>query len=101
MKESRVYLITGASGIGRATALRLVRDGARVGVVDIDSAASKAVHAAAGERKDAMVTYDANVADATAARRIIDDLLARWGRLDGLVTSADASGRVPVVDMPL
>jgi NAD(P)-dependent dehydrogenase (short-subunit alcohol dehydrogenase family) len=101
MEESRVYVITGASGIGRATALRLVRDGARVGVVDIDSAANEAVHAAAGERADAMVTYAANVADGTAARRIIEDLLARWGRLDGLITCASASGRVAVVDMPV
>jgi len=101
MAESRVYVITGASGIGRATALRLVRDGARVGVVDIDSTANEAVQVAAGERADAMVTYAANVADGTAAGRIIEDLLARWGRLDGLVTCAGASGRVPIADMPL
>lgn len=101
MDEPRVYLITGASGIGCATALRLVRDGARVGVVDIDSAASEAVHAAAGERADAVVAYTADVFDSTAARRIVDDLEARWGRLDGLVTCAGTSGSVSVVDMPL
>src|SRR5262249_51584212 len=101
MDEPRVYVITGATGIGRATALRLVRDGTRVGVVDIDSAATETVRAAAGERADAMLTYAADVVDGTAARRIIDDLLARWGRLDGLVTCAGARGRVSVVDMPL
>jgi NAD(P)-dependent dehydrogenase (short-subunit alcohol dehydrogenase family) len=101
MDEPRVYLITGASGIGRAAALRLVREGARVGVVDVDSAATEDLHAAAGDRADAVATYTANVSDGAAARRVVDDLLARWGHLDGLVACADVTGHVPVADMPL
>ena len=101
MDEPRVYLITGVSGIGRATALRLLREGARVGVVDVDSATTEGVRAAAGDRADVVATYTANVADGAAARRIVDDLLARWGHLDGLVACAGVTGHVPVVDMPL
>jgi NAD(P)-dependent dehydrogenase (short-subunit alcohol dehydrogenase family) len=41
--EDRVVIVTGgASGIGRATAARLVAEGARVAVVDIDAAADVA-----------------------------------------------------------
>jgi NAD(P)-dependent dehydrogenase (short-subunit alcohol dehydrogenase family) len=101
MDEPRVYLVTGVSGIGRATALRLLREGARVGVVDVAPAAGDGVRAAAGDRDDAVAAYTADVVDSAAARRIVADLLARWGHLDGLVACAGVSGRAPVVDMPL
>ena len=99
--EPRVYLVTGVSGIGRATALRLVGEGARVGVVDVDPAAGGGVRTAAGDHADTVAAYTADVADGAAARRIVADLLARWGHLDGLVACAGVMGRVPVVDMPL
>jgi NAD(P)-dependent dehydrogenase (short-subunit alcohol dehydrogenase family) len=100
MKESRVYLITGMSDIGRATALRLVQQGARVAVVDVDRAACERVRDAVDGSADVVATCTAEIADGAAAQRIVANVLAHWGHLDGLVACAETTGNVPVVDMP-
>jgi Dehydrogenases with different specificities (related to short-chain alcohol dehydrogenases) len=99
MKESRVYLITGMSDIGRATALRLVQQGARVAVVDADRAACERVRDAVDDSADVVATYTVEIADGAVAQRIVSDVLAHWGYLDGLVACAEVTGSVPVVDM--
>jgi NAD(P)-dependent dehydrogenase (short-subunit alcohol dehydrogenase family) len=101
MKESRVYLITGMSDIGRAAALRLVQQGARVAVVDVDPAACERVRDAVDGSADVVATYTAEIADGAAAQRIVANVLAHWGHLDGLVVCAETTGSVPVVDMPM
>jgi NAD(P)-dependent dehydrogenase (short-subunit alcohol dehydrogenase family) len=101
MKESRVYLITGMSDIGRATALRLVQQGARVAVVDVDRAACERVRDTVDGSADVVATYSAEFAEGAAAQRIVADVLAHWGHLNGLVACAETTGSVPVVDMPM
>lgn len=101
MKESRVYLITGMSDIGRATALRLVQQGARIAIVDADPAACERVRDAVDSSTDLIATYTAEIADGAGAQRIVADVLARWDHLDGLVACAETTGSVPVVDMPM
>src|SRR5262245_63345100 len=84
----RVAVVTGAaSGIGRATALALSRQGARVALCDKDGAglsALKKTMRGAGQTR--MVELD--VADQERARRAFDDIVADWGRLDVLVNAA-------------
>jgi NAD(P)-dependent dehydrogenase (short-subunit alcohol dehydrogenase family) len=102
MNDSRVYLITGMSDIGRAAALRLVQQGARVAVVDVDPAACDRVRDAVEGSADVVATYTAEIADGAVAQRIVADVLAHWGHLDGLVACAEITGsNVPVVDMPM
>jgi NAD(P)-dependent dehydrogenase (short-subunit alcohol dehydrogenase family) len=91
--EAKVALVTGAaSGIGRATALALARDGSRVLVADLDEAGGKetveAVRAAGGEarfqRTD--VTREEDVA------ALVQTALDAWGRLDQAVNNAGITG---------
>ena len=84
----RVAFLTGAgSGIGRAGALALAREGAHVMVTDLDGARAKAVaaeiRAAGGEAKD--MALDAG--DDAAVTAAID-LVAGQGRLDILHSHA-------------
>ncbi len=89
MSESRTALVTGGGGgIGRATVLRLGRDGLTVVVADRDEAAAQDVAALA---RRAGVTAHAVVADVARAddcRRLVDTVVATTGRLDVLVNNA-------------
>ncbi len=85
--EGRVALVTGAgSGIGRATVLRLVEEGARVLGADIsgDGLAATAASAPAGS----VETLVGDVTDAAFAPAAVEAALALAGRLDLLVNAA-------------
>jgi 3-oxoacyl-[acyl-carrier protein] reductase len=82
--EGRVAVVTGAaSGIGRATARRLAREGCHVVAVD-----RQAIKIDADELGESAIAVEADVADADAVRRVVSTTLAAFGRLDILVCSA-------------
>jgi len=86
----RVALVTGSSrGIGRAIALRLAADGARV-VVNYRSgaAAADAVVAAIAGAGGAAIAVGADVTEAAAADRLAETARAHFGRLDIVVNNA-------------
>ena len=85
----RRAVVTGASGgIGRAAALRLAAEGAKVGLVAIDEAGLERVRAeiaAAGGEALALVADVSVEAEIEAA---IDRAAAAWGGLDIVVANA-------------
>ncbi|OJT99583.1 MAG: oxidoreductase [Rhizobium sp. 63-7] len=89
--KDRVALVTGAgSGIGRASAAILAREGAHVVIVDRQAesaAASLAVIEAEGGRAEMLV---ADVTDDGALETGINGVLARHGRIDILHNHAGA-----------
>jgi NAD(P)-dependent dehydrogenase (short-subunit alcohol dehydrogenase family) len=98
----RVVAVTGAaSGIGRATALLLAREGARVACLDVQTDAvgeTAAEIARAGGETLALrldVTDPASVADAIAGT------VERFGALGALVNAAGVGGFVKFEDMTL
>lgn len=84
--KDKVTLITGgASGIGKAMAELFAREGAKVVICDVNEEAGKALVAQLGN--DATF-YKVNVADRQAVQAWVDDVVARYGRVDVLVNNA-------------
>jgi 3-oxoacyl-[acyl-carrier protein] reductase len=92
MKKS--VLITGGSrGIGRVTAMRLLADGYSVAITYRSSAeAAKAfeeeVDAGLGADATRLLTYECDVRDAARTADVVEDILSRFGELDGVVNNA-------------
>jgi 2-hydroxycyclohexanecarboxyl-CoA dehydrogenase len=99
--QDRIVVVTGgASGIGRATALLLAREGARVFVGDVDREGARAVAAeAAGEG----LALEAVPLDLTQPATIADFAAAVHGqapRIDGLVNGAGWDRIQPFLENP-
>lgn len=81
----KIALVTGAaSGIGRATALTLAREGATVVVADLEQAAGAAnlTVAAITEAGGEASYIPADVTNADSVRDLVDTTVSRYGRLD-------------------
>jgi NAD(P)-dependent dehydrogenase (short-subunit alcohol dehydrogenase family) len=90
----KVVLITGgSSGIGRATALRLAGYGAKVAVAARSEAALEHVAREAAELGTEALAVPTDVTDAGQCRRAVESTVARFGRLDILISSAGLSMR--------
>lgn len=85
----RVALVTGAArGIGAATAVALAQAGARIGLVDRDTAGVEGTADAVGRAGGDALAISADVIDAPAIERAVDAIVSEWGRLDVLVNNA-------------
>ena len=96
----RVCVVTGGgSGIGRATCLLFAREGARVVVADRNGPAAEATAAdARGLGRREALALEVDVATAADVRRMIDETVRRFGRLDVLVNNAGYGIAGTVVD---
>lgn len=93
MAESRVAIVTGAaSGIGRATARKLLDDGWRIVAVDLSAANLRRVFA---RQKQAEILAG-DVAEESTAGNAVAATLKRFGRLDGAVSNAGIMKRTPL-----
>ncbi|PZF10039.1 bifunctional rhamnulose-1-phosphate aldolase/short-chain dehydrogenase [Curtobacterium sp. MCPF17_011] len=88
---ARIALVTGAaSGIGKAIAKRLAAEGAAVVIADLDLAKAKEAAAEIGG-DDLAIGVAANVTDAGAIDRAIQQTLLHFGGLDLIVNNAGLS----------
>ncbi|MGV2855772.1 bifunctional aldolase/short-chain dehydrogenase [Glutamicibacter sp. AGC13] len=94
----RIALVTGAaSGIGKAVAQRLAAEGACVVIADLDLDKAQAAAAELGTA-DVAVGVAANVADAHAVQRAIDEAVLAFGGLDLVVNNAGLSLSKPLLE---
>jgi NAD(P)-dependent dehydrogenase (short-subunit alcohol dehydrogenase family) len=95
--DQRVAIITGgASGIGRASVLRFLREGARVVLADCnDQAAAETLRLAQSIAPADHACYvRCDVAQESHVAGLIEQTLARYGRLDCMFNNAGIPGAV-------
>jgi glucose 1-dehydrogenase len=100
--ENKVCIITGAAtGIGRAIATRLVKDGATVAIdyVGNSDRANELVSALKTIGGHA-IAIAADVSDAKQVALLFDETIKTFGRLDVLVNNAGIEKKMPFVDTP-
>jgi NAD(P)-dependent dehydrogenase (short-subunit alcohol dehydrogenase family) len=90
---ARRAAVTGAaSGIGAATARRLMADGWRVACVDRDAAGARSTAGSNG------LAIELDVADEPASIRAFTEIREAWGGLDALVTAAGVIETTPFLE---
>jgi 3-oxoacyl-[acyl-carrier protein] reductase len=82
----KVVLVTGgAAGIGKATAMRFVEEGAIVIICDIDETAGRETASQLGPRS---AFFKVNVTNRTEVQAWVDEVVARYSRIDVIVNNA-------------
>ena len=89
--KDKTAIVTGAgSGFGKGIAMRFAKEGARVGVVDINAEAAREVASQIGNSAFAM---EADVSIDGDVSRMVQEALDRWGQLDIMVNNAGTTHR--------
>jgi 2-hydroxycyclohexanecarboxyl-CoA dehydrogenase len=100
MQDRTVIVTGGASGIGRATALLLAREGARVFVGDVDEAGGRAVAAQATGEGLAFEFLPLDLTKPATIGEFAAAVQAKAGRIDGLVNGAGWDRIQPFLENP-
>ena len=91
--KGKVAVVTGAaSGLGRATVIRMAEEGASVAVLDVvDHDGGLLANELRGRGLEASF-WRCDVTQETAVAKVIGDVAARYGRIDVLVNNAGVAG---------
>jgi NAD(P)-dependent dehydrogenase (short-subunit alcohol dehydrogenase family) len=87
--KNKVIVVTGAgNGIGRELALCLLSKGARVAGVDLNLKSLEETAALTERYKDQFSGFVANVTDRPVVEALPEQVLARFGAIDGIINNA-------------
>lgn len=95
--KDRVAIVTGAArGIGRAIAVALAREGARVAALDLDLVQLDDLVGQGRTRGGEMLALSVDVTRKEQIQEAVGQVLARWGRIDILVNNAGIYDVLPI-----
>ncbi|WP_209121194.1 SDR family oxidoreductase [Alkalihalobacillus sp. BA299] len=98
----KVVLITGAgSGLGRATAIQLATEGAKLSLVDKNIETLNETKSLILEQSPdtQIIVLTANVSNEELAKKYVDNTVSEYGKIDGFFNNAGiAGGNAPTVE---
>jgi NAD(P)-dependent dehydrogenase (short-subunit alcohol dehydrogenase family) len=98
LKDKAMVVTGGAGAIGFATAQILVREGAKVMIVDIDGPGLER----RAQELPGVEIHHADCADESAVRGYVDAAVAKFGRIDGFFNNAGVEGDLaPTQEYPV
>jgi NAD(P)-dependent dehydrogenase (short-subunit alcohol dehydrogenase family) len=98
--QGKVAVVTGgAQGIGRAIALGLGREGAKVVIADLQADKAKSVAAELQALGTEVLAIEVNVASESSVKQLASETFSRFGRVDVLVNDAGIYLKAPVVEI--
>jgi NAD(P)-dependent dehydrogenase (short-subunit alcohol dehydrogenase family) len=99
--KDKVAIITGAaSGIGKASALKLAQSGMRIGLLDLKEENAEIVKEDIERNGGEAIVSDVNISKAEEVEISIKKVLDEWGRLDFVFANAGINGQIaPIEDL--
>jgi 3-oxoacyl-[acyl-carrier protein] reductase len=98
--SNAVAVVTGASqGIGFSTAVRLARDFDSIVLVARNRAKLEETAAAVKEAGAEPLVIDMDLSDRSAPKKVVEQTLAKFGRIDALLNIAGAVPQIDVLEM--
>lgn len=96
----KTALVTGAaSGIGKACAIRLAKEGVSVGVLDLDGAKCEEVVAEITNAGGKAIALSASIADRQQVRAAVNQLREAFGPVNVVVNNAGISNFIPFEEL--
>ncbi len=98
--KDKVAIVTGAAaGIGAGVAGLFAVNGAHVFLADLDGAQVKTVAATLQAKGLSAFGFEANAGSRDAMAKVVEDAIARFGRIDILINNAGIYPRQPFLEM--
>lgn len=103
MLEDKVLIVTGAGGgIGAASSLIFAEAGARLAISDVSDEAIQSTERMLRARGYEVLAITADLSFESSSKRLVDETMERYGRLDGAFNNAGVSQlNLPLTDLTL
>jgi len=97
--KGKIALVTGSgSGIGKAIALGLAREGVDIAVNDVNQGNAENTASEIREMGNRAMAVMANVADEAEVSKMVDQIVVEWGGIDILVNNAGVTNHLLIED---
>ncbi len=92
LKDKVVLITGGASGIGKASGLKLGQDNAKIAICDIDQKNGKEVEKEFNSKDIDAKFFQCDVTDEQSVKKAVKKIVEKWGRIDVAFLNAGIEG---------
>ena len=98
IQQQRIFVTGGASGLGKAIALRFATAGCKVCIGDLNNQRGKEVEGALQLLSPSCFYVHCDVTNEQSIETVKDNLIARWGGVDVVVNNAGVAGTAGAIE---